>query len=139
MLPMSERYIAVKASLNTRLSSHLIVFDMSFFSVVAGGKHQRAETCVTAPVLWLGSEEGWKHFCFSPDIHEVIASFFTCIEQAAQMLLLLFFNTATVTLRSNMLTTFPPFLKGLSEDRRVHWSLATRHTPFYWLHLLASS
>lgn len=115
MLPVSERYIAVKAWLNTRLSSHLIVFDMSFFSVIAGGKHERAETCVTAPVLRLGSEEGWKRVCFSPDIHEVFACFFffTCIEQAAQMLLPLFY-AATVTLRSNMLTTSPPFLKGLS-------------------------
>lgn len=75
MLPVSQRFIAVKTSLNTRLSSHLIVFDMSFISVIAGGKHERAETCVTAPMLRLGSEEGWKCVCFSPDIHEVIACF----------------------------------------------------------------
>lgn len=61
--------------LNTRLRSHLIIFEISFFSVVAGGKHERAETCVTAPVLWLGSEEGWKRISFSPDIHEDSAGF----------------------------------------------------------------
>lgn len=87
MLPASERYIVVRASLNTRLSSHLIVFDMSFFSVVAGGKHERAETCVTAPVLQDGNASVFpltymkllRVFCF----------FYLHIEQAARMLLLL--------------------------------------------------